>query len=201
MDTMKLSRPGPENEMAQDNTPQRIEDDAPGATRVPAAHPWVRRPSDRALTFRSVWTASAGIAQRWRTWNRPTDEGEGRADRARLAGRYRRSALSRVPAVGVPDRLGHTIQHERQRRDFHHAILRTGGVHRAVTPVHRNDDVSHGPESNDTFQTAIHIAAVEEISQRLLPSVRRLRSTLDVKARAYQKIFMVGRTHLRKQRP
>lgn len=81
------------------------------------------------------------------------------------------------------------------------AILRTGGVHRSLTPVHRNDDVSHGPESNDTFQTAIHIAAVEEISQRLLPSVRRLRSTLDVKARAYQKIFMVGRTHLRKQRP
>jgi fumarate hydratase class II len=50
--------------------------------------------------------------------------------------------------------------------------------------------------SNDTFPTAMHIAAVMEITDRLIPSVRRLRDALDAKAQAYMNVTKIGRTHL-----
>jgi fumarate hydratase class II len=67
--------------------------------------------------------------------------------------------------------------------------------------IHPNDDVNHSQSSNDTFPTAMHIAAVEQIANRLLPAVRTLRDTLDTKARAYADIVMIGRTHLQDATP
>jgi fumarate hydratase class II len=67
--------------------------------------------------------------------------------------------------------------------------------------IHPNDDVNHSQSSNDTFPTAMHIAAAEEIVDRLLPAVRALRDTLDAKARAYADIVMIGRTHLQDATP
>jgi len=67
--------------------------------------------------------------------------------------------------------------------------------------IHPNDDVNHSQSSNDTFPTAMHIAAVEEIADRLTPAVRALRDTLDAKARAYAGIVMIGRTHLQDATP
>jgi fumarate hydratase class II len=67
--------------------------------------------------------------------------------------------------------------------------------------IHPNDDVNHSQSSNDTFPTAMHIAAVEEIADRLLPAVGALRDTLDAKARAYAGIVMLGRTHLQDATP
>src|ERR1700760_797163 len=55
------------------------------------------------------------------------------------------------------------------------AIELAGGILGSKTPVHPNDDVNHSQSSNDTFPTAMHIAAVEEISDRLLPAIRTLR--------------------------
>jgi fumarate hydratase class II len=76
------------------------------------------------------------------------------------------------------------------------AIELAGGVMGSKTPIHPNDDVNMSQSSNDTFPTAMHIAAVTEITERLIPSVTRLRDALDVKAEAYVDVVKIGRTHL-----
>ncbi len=81
------------------------------------------------------------------------------------------------------------------------AIQIAGGVVGSKTPVHPNDDVNHSQSSNDTFPTAMHIAAVEEISHRLLPAVQKLRDTLHAKAAANAGVVMIGRTHLQDATP
>ncbi len=63
-------------------------------------------------------------------------------------------------------------------------------------PIHPNDDVNKCQSSNDTFPTAMHIAAVEQITGRLLPAVKRLQDTLTRKVRAFGDIVKIGRTHL-----
>jgi fumarate hydratase class II len=69
------------------------------------------------------------------------------------------------------------------------------------SPIHPNDDVNKGQSSNDTFPTAMHIAALEAIEDQLLPAVKVLRDTLDEKASAFRGIVMVGRTHLQDATP
>ena len=81
------------------------------------------------------------------------------------------------------------------------AIQLAGGIVGAKSPVHPNDDVNHSQSSNDTFPTAMHIAAVEEIEHRLFPAVTTLRNTLDAKARAFADVVMIGRTHLQDATP
>ena len=76
------------------------------------------------------------------------------------------------------------------------AIELAGGVLGSKDPVHPNDDVNMSQSSNDTFPTAMHIAAVEEITHRLLPAVRHLRDALQAKSDAYASITKIGRTHL-----
>ena len=76
------------------------------------------------------------------------------------------------------------------------AIEMAGGVMGSKVPVHPNDDVNMSQSSNDVFPTAMHIAAVEEITHRLLPAIRRLRDALDDKAEAFAGIPKIGRTHL-----
>ena len=76
------------------------------------------------------------------------------------------------------------------------AIELLGGQLGSKHPVHPNDDVNMSQSSNDAFPTAMHIAAVEQLRGRLLPAVRRLRDTLDQKARAFADIVKIGRTHL-----
>ena len=76
------------------------------------------------------------------------------------------------------------------------AIEMAGGVMGSKVPIHPNDDVNMSQSSNDAFPTAMHIAAVEEITHSLLPSTRHLRDALDAKAAAYAGITKIGRTHL-----
>ena len=76
------------------------------------------------------------------------------------------------------------------------AIQLTGGVLGSKTPVHPNDDVNMGQSSNDTFPTAMHIAAVQVIHDRLLPSVRALRRAIHDKALRWHDVVKIGRTHL-----
>ena len=78
------------------------------------------------------------------------------------------------------------------------AIEIAGGVMGSKKPVHPNDDVNRGQSSNDTFPTAMHIAAVEVIHDRLLPAVRQLRDvflTLENKHAELVKIE-IGRAHV-----
>jgi fumarate hydratase, class II len=68
-------------------------------------------------------------------------------------------------------------------------------------PVHPNDHVNRSQSSNDSFPTAMHIATVDEIEHRLLPSLHHLQSALAEKARAYSDIVKIGRTHLQDATP
>lgn len=70
-----------------------------------------------------------------------------------------------------------------------------------MSPVHPNDHVNRGQSSNDSFPTAMHIAAVSEIHQRLLPALRHLQTALDIKAEAWSEIIKIGRTHLQDATP
>ncbi|MBI5867251.1 MAG: class II fumarate hydratase [candidate division Zixibacteria bacterium] len=76
------------------------------------------------------------------------------------------------------------------------AIEMAGGVMGSKKPIHPNDDVNKAQSSNDTFPTAMHIAAAEEINRRLIPMVTRLRDTLQKKSDAFKDIIKIGRTHL-----
>jgi fumarate hydratase class II len=81
------------------------------------------------------------------------------------------------------------------------AIEIAGGVLGSKKPVHPNDDVNMSQSSNDTFPTAMHIAAATETSRRLLPAVKRLRDALDKKAKEFAGIVKIGRTHLQDATP
>ena len=76
------------------------------------------------------------------------------------------------------------------------AIELAGGVMGSKTPVHPNDDVNMSQSSNDTFPTAMHVAAATAVVERLLPSVRALRDALAAKRREFDGIVKIGRTHL-----
>ena len=76
------------------------------------------------------------------------------------------------------------------------AIELAGGEIGSKDPVHPNDDVNRGQSSNDTFPTAMHIAAAERIVHHLLPALGALRDTLAEKSRAFEEIVKIGRTHL-----
>jgi fumarate hydratase class II len=76
------------------------------------------------------------------------------------------------------------------------AIQLAGGELGSKSPVHPNDHVNMGQSSNDTFPTAMHIAAVKEIHEHLLPSVQALQRAIENKARQWQDVVKIGRTHL-----
>ena len=76
------------------------------------------------------------------------------------------------------------------------AIEKVGGTLGSKDPIHPNDDVNKSQSSNDTFPTAMHIAAVEAIEGRMLPQVQQLVDTLRAKEKAFQDVVKIGRTHL-----
>ncbi len=76
------------------------------------------------------------------------------------------------------------------------AIQIAGGEIGSKKPVHPNDDVNKAQSSNDTFPTAMHISAVEEINRRLIPMIKKLRNALADKQKEFENIIKIGRTHL-----
>lgn len=76
------------------------------------------------------------------------------------------------------------------------AIEIAGGEIGSKNPIHPNDDVNKAQSSNDTFPTAMHIAAVEEIHRRLIPMVTKLKDALNEKAEEFKDVIKIGRTHL-----
>jgi fumarate hydratase, class II len=81
------------------------------------------------------------------------------------------------------------------------AIEMLGGVMGSKSPVHPNDHVNMSQSSNDTYPTAMHIAAGEEIVRRLIPALKTLHDALDAKAKAWAGIIKVGRTHTQDATP
>ncbi|AVS87966.1 class II fumarate hydratase [Paracidovorax avenae] len=76
-----------------------------------------------------------------------------------------------------------------------------GGERGEGRAVHPNDDVNRSQSSNDVFPTAMHVAAVEALTHRLLPAIAKLRATLEKKAEEFDGIVKIGRTHLQDATP
>jgi fumarate hydratase class II len=81
------------------------------------------------------------------------------------------------------------------------AIQLAGGDMGSKKPVHPNDHVNMSQSSNDTFPTAMHIAAAEQVERNLLPAVRELRDALQEKAEQFRDVIKIGRTHLQDATP
>lgn len=76
-----------------------------------------------------------------------------------------------------------------------------GNARGSKNPVHPNDHVNMSQSSNDTFPTAMHIAAAESIYNNLIPALEHLKKTLDVKVKEFKGIVKIGRTHLQDATP
>src|SRR5262245_31415434 len=81
------------------------------------------------------------------------------------------------------------------------AIEIAGGVLGSKAPIHPNDHVNMSQPSNDTFPTAMHIAAATRLHRDLIPAVQRVHDALDVKAQAFADVVKIGRTHLQDATP
>src|ERR1044072_685413 len=81
------------------------------------------------------------------------------------------------------------------------AIEMLGGEMGSKKPVHPNDHVNMSQSSNDTYPTAMHIAAAEEVVHRLIPALQELRNALNDKAQAWKDIVKIGRTHTQDATP
>jgi fumarate hydratase class II len=76
------------------------------------------------------------------------------------------------------------------------AIEMAGGVMGSKKPIHPNDDVNMSQSSNDTFPTAMHIAAAERVHNALIPAVEQVRDAISAKAKQFASVVKIGRTHL-----
>src|SRR5271156_3102268 len=76
------------------------------------------------------------------------------------------------------------------------AIEMAGGEMGSKKPIHPNDDVNMSQSSNDTFPTAMHIAAAAETARRLLPAIKNVHDAIAAKAKEFNDVVKIGRTHL-----
>jgi len=81
------------------------------------------------------------------------------------------------------------------------AVEMAGGELGSKKPIHPNDDVNKSQSSNDTFPTAVHMAAVAALRDKLVPAARVLRDVLDAKAKKHASVVKIGRTHLQDATP
>ena len=196
------------------NAKTRTESDSMGTIEVPADHHW------GAQTERSLHNFEIGRSTF--VWNRPMiralgvlkksaalangELGELPADISALVAQ----AADEVIAGDLDDdfplvvfQTGSGTQSNMNANEVisNRAIEIAGGEMGTKSPVHPNDHVNRGQSSNDTFPTAMHIAVVEQLNNKLYPDVAKLRDTLDAKAKEFKDIVMVGRTHLQDATP
>ena len=99
----------------------------------------------------------------------------------------------------LPDWIGYLDEHERERG---HRQPGDGDPRRRRAPrVHPNDDVNKGQSSNDVIPTAIHVSALVEIEERLIPALERLEAALRGKSEEFWGVVKTGRTHLQDATP
>ena len=191
----------------------RTESDSMGTIEVPANHYWGAQ-TERSLT-------NFDIGRNTFVWGRPMVRALGILKKsAALANaelgelpddiaRYIAAAADEVisgkldaefPLVVFQTGSGTQSNMNANEVISNRAIELAGGTMGSKTPVHPNDHVNRGQSSNDTFPTAMHIAVVCELA-RMYPRVQQLRSTLDAKAKEYDDVVMVGRTHLQDATP
>ena len=187
----------------------RLEKDALGEVRVPSDRLW------GAQTQRSIDNFPIGV-DRFR-WGRPVIRafgvlkkcaalangrlGELPPDKVDVIARAAQDVIdgkldAEFPLVVFQTGSGTQSNMNANEVIANRAIQLAGGTIGSKKPIHPNDDVNRGQSSNDTFPAVMHIATVESIDGKLLPAVDALRGTLEAKARAFDDVVMIGRTHL-----
>ena len=185
----------------------RIESDTMGTIEVPSNHYWGAQ-TQRSLhhfeighdTMPAALIKAFGILKLASAFTNH-DLGKLSAEKAELIERAAREVIDGTLAGEFPLRIWQTGSGTQTNMNVNEvisnrAIEMAGGVMGSKAPIHPNDDVNMSQSSNDTFPTAMHIAAVIEITDRLIPSVTRLRNALHAKAEAYVDVVKIGRTHL-----
>ncbi|HUX04789.1 MAG TPA: class II fumarate hydratase [Acidimicrobiales bacterium] len=185
----------------------RIESDTMGTIDVPAEHYWGAQ-TQRSLHHFAISTETmpAALIRAFgilKLASAQVNQALGKLDdeRADLIERAAREVIDGSLADEFPLRIWQTGSGTQTNMNVNEvisnrAIELAGGERGSKDPVHPNDHVNMSQSSNDTFPTAMHIAAVMEISDRLIPAVQRLRGALDEKASAFAAITKIGRTHL-----
>ncbi len=188
-------------------TDVRIESDTMGTIEVPANHYWGAQ-TERSLHHFAISheTMPPALIRAFGVLKYASAEvnhslGKLNEQRAELIERAAREVIDGLLMDEFPLRIWQTGSGTQTNMNVNEVIANraielAGGVMGSKDPVHPNDHVNMSQSSNDTFPTAMHIAAVVEISDRLVPSVTRLRDALDAKAQAYADVVKIGRTHL-----
>ena len=188
-------------------TDVRIESDTMGTIEVPADHYWGAQTARSLHHFAiSHETMPPAVIRAFGILKKASarvnrDLGKLDAERAELIERAADEVIDGTLAGEFPLRIWQTGSGTQTNMNVNEvisnrAIELAGGQRGSKDPVHPNDHVNMSQSSNDTFPTAMHIAAVTEIVERLLPAVHRLRDALNQKAEAYQGVTKIGRTHL-----
>jgi fumarate hydratase, class II len=192
----------------------RLEHDALGDVAVPADHLW------GAQTQRSLEYFVIGV-DRFR-WTRPVvralgvvkkaaalanrELGELDDERARLIAQAADAVIDGAVDGEFPLVVFQTGSGTQSNMNANEVIANlanrlAGAPLGGKRPVHPNDHVNMGQSSNDAFPAVMHIATVDVLNGRLLPAVYALRDTLHAKARAFDDVVMIGRTHLQDATP
>ena len=185
----------------------RIESDTMGTIEVPADRYWGAQ-TQRSLhhfeighdTMPAALIRAFGILKLASALTNH-DLGKLSAEKADLIERAAKEVIDGTLASEFPLRIWQTGSGTQTNMNVNEvisnrAIELAGGEMGSKKPIHPNDDVNMSQSSNDTFPTAMHIAAVIEITDRLIPAVTRLRDALHAKAVAYADVVKIGRTHL-----
>ncbi len=185
----------------------RVESDTMGSIEVPADHYWGAQ-TERSLhhfaigseTMPPALLRAFGILK-LASARVNSDLAKLDDERAALIERAAQEVIDGKLASEFPLRIWQTGSGTQTNMNVNEVIANraielSGGVLGSKVPVHPNDDVNMSQSSNDTFPTAMHIAAVEEICDRLIPAVTRLRDALDEKAQSFAHVTKMGRTHL-----
>ncbi len=193
---------------------ERIEKDALGEVRVPADHLWGAQTQRSVDNFpigqprfrfgREVVRAFGVIKQAAARAN--ASLGELAPDKAELIARAAQEVIDgkldgEFPLVVFQTGSGTQSNMNANEVIANRAIELAGGVVGSKKPINPNDDVNRGQSSNDVFPAVMHVAGVDAIESRMLPSLDRLRATLHAKAETFAGVVMLGRTHLQDATP
>ncbi len=190
----------------------RIERDTFGDIEVPAARLWGAQTQRSLINFRfpgetmpldvvhaqiMVKRAAAVVNMKLGLLNKKKGAGIVTAADEALSGKYDQEFPLVVWQTGSGTQTNMNVNEVLANRGSE--II--GGVRGESRLIHPNDDVNMGQSSNDTFPTAMHVAAVIALERQLQPAVRKLRDTLNKKSKKFMRIVKIGRTHLQDATP
>jgi fumarate hydratase class II len=188
-------------------TQMRIETDSMGAIEVPTNVYWGAQtarslvhfdigpdvmPPELIRAFAILKKAAALVNQ---------DLGKLPADKAKLIAQAADEVISGKLGGQFPLRVWQTGSGTQTNMNVNEVISNraieiAGGVMGSKKPIHPNDDVNMSQSSNDTFPTAMHIAAAERVQKKLIPAVIEVQKAIEAKAKQFAGVVKIGRTHL-----